>query len=520
MQSPRSDTEVSRLSALAAAPHAADGDVRPWVMHLALGALGFLAFFAMTDFEMYLRPEFGAALALLLMAFAGKRPWRELAALPLVWALGAFALFLIVHSAYVAWAWPQLAFPRQLSVAAKLLRLGVFCCVAGWWMSLRPRAIPYLLGLMVVGLVTAVLYYMPWDAWGGLWKGTVRPKFGIPENLSGQLAAVGSWLALCLVVGIWRGHLRGWRRRVLLALGLAAYASSFCVLMFSQSRGAWLAFATATPIAILGYWITSSRRNIRWASWKPILMAALISVLALIAARDMFALRFSGVEHLLAGGEATPAAEPGALRVAPPAATRDATRTTADAPSAPAAQAQRRPASVPSEAPGPVDEAETDADTVFPQLDTTVPSNRAVNIRMQLYELGVAKFKERPWLGWGLATIPPLIADAHLDMGGEHHVHLHNAYLDALVGMGLVGAGLLLLLFVLLARELLLAWKAGIISTASFWALAGCVGIVLVANNFDSLLWRFEYARAPLELLFGACVAYALMRRRAAAAHA
>ena len=483
-------------------------------MHLALGALGFLAFFAMTDFEMYLRPEFGAALALLLMAFAGKRPWRELAALPLVWALGAFALFLIVHSAYVAWAWPQLPYPRQLSVAAKLLRLGVFCCVAGWWMSLRPRAIPYLLGLMVVGLVTAVLYYMPWDAWSGLWKGTVRPKFGIPENLSGQLAAVGSWLALCLVVGIWRGHLRGWRRRVLLALGFAAYASSFCVLMFSQSRGAWLAFATATPIAILGYWITSSRRNIRWASWKPILMAALISMLALVAARDMFALRFSGVEQLLADGEAASAVASVSPRVAAGKHGAPGNGTASDSPSAPTAPAQRRPASAPRAATAPMG----DADTVFPQLDTTVPSNRAVNIRMQLYELGVAKFKERPWLGWGLATIPPLIADAHLDMGGEHHVHLHNAYLDALVGMGLVGAGLLLLLFVLLARELLLAWKAGIISTASFWALAGCVGIVLVANNFDSLLWRFEYARAPLELLFGACVAYALMRRRAAAA--
>lgn len=487
--------------------NAADGGVPPWVMHVALGALAFLAFFAMTDFEMYLRPEFGAALTLLLLGFAGKRPWRELAALPLVWALGALALFLILHAAYATWVWPQLAYPRQLSVAAKLLRLGAFCCVAGWWMSLKPRVIPYLLGLMVLGLVAAVLWYMPWGAWQELWQGTVRPKFGIPENLSGQLAAVGCWLALCLVVGIWRGPLRGRRRWLLLVLGFAAYTGSFCVLMFSQSRGAWLAFAIATPIAILGYWLTSSRRNIRWASWKPILLAAFISLLALVAARDMFALRFSGVAQLLP--EQGQAEAPGTPVDAPSEARANAPRGSS------AGAASKSPAPVATAAPNPPPQDVAQADSVFPQLDTKVPSNRAVNIRMQLYELGVDKFRERPWLGWGLATIPPLIADAHLDMGGEHHVHLHNAYLDALVGIGLVGAGLLLLLFVLLMRELVLAWQAGIISTGSFWALAGCVGIVLVANNFDSLLWRFEYARAPLELLFGVCVAYALMRRRA-----
>ena len=133
---------------------------------------------------------------------------------------------------------------------------------------------------------------------------------------------------------------------------------------------------------------------------------------------------------------------------------------------------------------------------------------------MRLYELGIARFKERPWLGWGLDSTPELIESAHLDLAGERHVHLHNSYLDALVGMGLVGSTLLLILFVLVMREMVLAWHAGIISTASFWALAGCVGIVLVANAFDSLLWRFEYARAPQELLFGCCIAYALIRRR------
>ena len=111
-----------------------------------------------------------------------------------------------------------------------------------------------------------------------------------------------------------------------------------------------------------------------------------------------------------------------------------------------------------------------------------------------------------------------LIADANLDTGGVRHVHLHNAYLDALVGIGLVGAGLLGLVFVLLMRELVLAWRSGVITTATLCVFAGCFGIVLVANAFDSLLWRFEYSRAPLEILFGCCIAYGLIRRRNSAA--
>ena len=126
------------------------------------------------------------------------------------------------------------------------------------------------------------------------------------------------------------------------------------------------------------------------------------------------------------------------------------------------------------------------------------------------------RFLERPLFGWGLDTIPLLIQRAQLPTGGEQFVHLHNAYLDALVGLGVIGAALLFAVFAMLMRELWLAWRTGIVSTASFWGLAGCVGIVLIANNFDSLLWRFEYVRAPLGLLFGCCMAYGLIRERRA----
>lgn len=490
-------------------PPLTEVDVTARLLRVALCSLGFLAFFAMTDFDLYMRPEFGAGMALLAMFFAGRTPWRELAALPVVRLLGGFIAFLIVHSFYATWVVPQIAYPDQLSTAAKLVRLGVFACVVGWWLSVCPRAIPGLLGLMVLGLLVAVLYHMPWHALPAIWEGQVRPRFGIPENLSGQLAAVGGWLALCLLIGIWRDHPRGRRRNWLLAVGFAAYAGSFCVLLFSQSRGAWLAFLSATPLAILGYWLTRRPRGIRTVPWQPILLGGLISVLLVLGARDIFAIRFAGAERMLpaaeeAAGVVAPAnrADP-AKAVDPPRVSHAPPKVSSDA--SPAAVAEPRAPTGPA----------PDAD-VTSTIDTSVPGNKAVGIRMRLYELGVEKFKERPWLGWGLDSTPALIESAHLDLAGERHVHLHNSYLDALVGMGLIGSLLLLTLFVLVMRELVLAWRSGIISTASFWALAGCVGIVLVANAFDSLLWRFEYARAPQELLFGCCIAYALIRRRSA----
>ena len=213
--------------------------------------------------------------------------------------LAVFIAFLILHAAYATWVVPVTSYSGQLSIVAKLVRLGVFCCVVGWWMSVCPRAIPGLLGLMVLGLLVAVLYHMPWQALPAIWDGQVRPRFGIPENLSGQLAAVGGWLAMCLLIGIWRDHPRGPRRSLLLAVGIAAYAGSFCVLLFSQSRGAWLAFLSATPLAILGYWLTRRPRGSRTLPWQPIVLVVLVSVVLVLAARDIFAIRFAGAERML-----------------------------------------------------------------------------------------------------------------------------------------------------------------------------------------------------------------------------
>lgn len=454
---------------------------------VALAALCFQAFFSMTDFGGQLKPEYGAAVALLAMLFAGSRPWRELIRQPATWSLALFVVFIVAHASYATVVFPSVPYSKQLSAAAELVRLGVFSWVIGWWLSLMPRAVPVLFGLMVAGLLAAALAYMPWTSLPQIWGGQLRPKLGMPENLAGQLAALGGWLALCLLLKLWNSHGRFQKRRGLMAICLLAYVGSFCALLFSQSRGAWLAFAATLPVIVLSIWYTSKREGGGAVPWPPLACVAAVSLLLLVGGRDIVVQRFAGAEQLL----------PEAV--------------TSDERTAPGVKAYRQPSAHKATKRGAGSVTAT-------KDDASKANNTAISVRIALYELGVERWRQHPLLGWGLRSTSTLIAGSGLDLKGQRHAHLHSAYLDALVGMGAVGMCLLGLFVLLLLRELVLAWRSGVISNATFWMVAGCVGIVLIANGFDSLLWRYDYSRAPLEIVFGCCMAYGVIRRRQAAA--
>lgn len=138
------------------------------------------------------------------------------------------------------------------------------------------------------------------------------------------------------------------------------------------------------------------------------------------------------------------------------------------------------------------------------------------SVRLQLVALGVQAWWAHPLLGSGLRSIAPMIAASGIHIGGYVPPHLHNTYLQAAVGLGGVGAALLAAAFGVLLRELRRARRAGLVGSALHCALLGSLGIVLVVNAFDFLLWRFNHVRAPLELLLGCCFALSLRLRRTA----
>lgn len=139
----------------------------------------------------------------------------------------------------------------------------------------------------------------------------------------------------------------------------------------------------------------------------------------------------------------------------------------------------------------------------------------SVTMRMRLYVLGWHAWEAHPFFGIGLRNIQPMIAASGIHDASYVPPHLHNAYLQALVGLGSIGAALLLAAFAILVREVWRARRSGRVNGGLCWALLGCLGIVLIANCFDYLSWHNDYMRAPLELLLGCCFALSLYRRRA-----
>jgi hypothetical protein len=240
------------------------------------------------------------------------------------------------------------------------------------------------------------------------------------------------------------------RHRIAVLAGLSvAGLLLLACLLYAQSRAAWLAAVVLIPATAIA---RAHGASGRWR--RPAAIA--IGVTALIVAAAL-GVGYGLVSHRLAGSEAI------------------------------------------------VDALANGDPAALPATSTTV--------RVQLALLGLHVWLEHPLLGIGLHDIAPTIAASGIGIGNYVPPHLHNAYLQAAVGLGSAGTALLLATFDLLMHELRLAHRAAAVGSALYWALLGSLGIVLVVNLSDCLLWRVDYVRAPLELLLGACLALSLRRR-------
>ena len=421
-----------------------------WAVRLALAALAFQAFFAMTHFGKLLRPEYGGAAALLILMVAGGKRWRELAGHPLPWLVLAFVVYAVLQAAYAARLTPALSFGKHLSYNAEPIRVGVLTCVIGAWLADRPRWMPRLLGLMVAGFVLFALVCAPWSRIDAIVAGALRLRLRYAENIVGEYAAIGL-LLLSLYAISWSPRLAGRTRIGFAILLVLAGVPLLACLLYAQSRGAWLAAALVVPFALF-----ACLRSVRHHWHRPAAIALVVATLAVIAALGV---GYALVAHRLAGGEAI-------------------------------------------------------AEALAQGELSDLPSS-SVTVRVQLAALGWHAWQTHPLWGIGLRSIQPLILTSGIHIGGYVPPHLHDAYLQAVVGLGTVGGGLLLVMFGLLARELWLVRRAENTGHVLYWALLGCLGIVLIVNLFDYLIWRFDYLRAPLEVLLGCCFALSLRRRRA-----
>jgi O-antigen ligase len=81
--------------------------------------------------------------------------------------------------------------------------------------------------------------------------------------------------------------------------------------------------------------------------------------------------------------------------------------------------------------------------------------------RLDIWHVVIREWKREPWIGYGLAGGRTLIAEGWVTVGGKTTGTAHNAILESLLAVGVIGTSLLLASALLAARELVSAFRFG-----------------------------------------------------------
>ncbi len=427
---------------------------QPWPAWLGIGALQLAAFTAVGDLPQPLQSSTAAALALLALLLMGRMPWRELRVHPLSPLLLLLAGYSLLQAAIVATPLAGQGYARQLTLDTDPLKVLIYALVFGWWLARYPRWILRTLAMLAAGWVLWALLRMPWSQLGVLADASLRLRLGYAQNLTGAFAALVLMIALC---GAWLCRRDAAGNSLLGDLrsdvwGLLCVAA-LVILLFAQSRGAWLAAACgAALLALLGRVPRARSTATPGSRWRLLGGLAVLTLLVVAyVARPAVLQRFDSGQHA-----ALAVLDGGAVSAAAP----------------------------------------------------------SVGLRIELWRFGLERIVERPLFGWGLASIESQIAAHGIRWQGYIPPHLHDTPLQVAMGMGLIGLLLLAAAFLLPYRDLWRAWRATPAARPGLALLLALALVLLVVNLFDYLAWSNGYMRGPLEIVLGCALAVSLRWRR------
>lgn len=325
----------------------------------------------------------------------------------------------------------------------------------GWVVAGDPRRARWLLALAGAGLLLRLLIQTPPGHW--------LAAFGEPAlRLDFGMTAIGSGLycgaALLGLLLLWPGQVPtdGWGRPAALIGGLLAAALLTAALLLGRSRGAWLALLLSLPVALSGILAAPGcRRRLP---------------LAVLGAATLAVLLMGGASLTRRLGDDAPAY----AALAQALGARDATA----------------------------------ADAAWEQMP-----NDSVGLRLQVWRLAAAAWRQRPWFGHGAGASEALLADAGDPALGDL-AHLHNTYMEIALRFGLVG--------LLLTGGVVAALAAGVARRAGndperhdlTRFLAGVLVLTAVWSVSDFRLLRLDF-RLYAVLLAGIAFGLGLPRREA-----
>lgn len=381
--------------------------------------------------------------------------WRRLSKQFLVWCCLLIIGYIVVRNFSPT---TQIAVDPKTQVnQAKDWALLFLFFIPAWWLSQSPKRIPTALGLMIVGFSLGILSSLNGDVLSQIVQGTRSGlHFGKPIIFGFDCAAMILGL-IVLAVYCLNPNLQLTRIQRYSCVGLTILAILFFTqgLIISQSRGVWLAIFFAIPTIFLTLKFTrQSKQQPKVMLLLP--LATLGAILALIVA-----LNWSTIQQRIS-------AEQQELGV------------------------------------------------VVNQGLNQAPLTSAT-YRLHLWEFGLNKWLERPFTGWGPGTTYALVeAENNPELRDDRNIafdHLHNAYLELVFQLGLIGIILVSLICGLMVSKIMEAYRRMRISIYFLAFLFS--NFVLIAiyslTDFRHLHWNWRFYWM---MLAGIAFAFPLMTFR------
>lgn len=397
-----------------------------------------------------IKPEYGAGLAAVMLPFAGRRAWHTLAQHPFSRVVGLFVVYIALQILYLH-AHGGGSLQYLSTPMSKPVKLGFLGVVVGTWLCLYPAMLRTVLNLMLAGFVVQSFIGLVQAGPAVLLNDHVRLTIGYPANLGAMFFGMATVATLLAAIDA-SGKPRQWHATRWRTIVYAACFVFFAIcLVLSGSRGAWLATLMATPFVVFFY--LRHRRDAgtgvaRKPPWQAISLGVALCAIVVAAAYRM----------------ATTGRLQGFVQIA--------------------------------------------GDFLGGRV-ANIPMS-SVGIRLHLLDYGLHLFTRHPLLGEGLAAIAGLIQETDIRAGSFVPAHMHDAYLQALVGFGAIGSALMIWGAVVLVRGARANFRRDAGRPLEYWVLAAMGTVAAVANLFDSLAWRLVEARIPLELLLGCAFALSL----------
>ena len=372
------------------------------------------------------------------------RVWSVARRSPLIWLSVISIVYILLRATGAVQTDPGSAH-YHWNDALTLSALCLFPIVA-WSVGARQHRILIALGLALFGFVFARLEDLGTEWMGDEgWRILVqwlysRDPMGLGSVIAlGQYSSAAALGVVLMTPRVWNSINTESLRWIVIFLWLILALFLMELVVMSQSRGAWIALAAVTMAIIVSEWMQPTSKKRRADLFLLTLVIIMMAVLGYLN-RELITSRVtqeSGtIKQVIKGdfGEVSARNKDGGVR--------------------------------------------------------------SVGVRVHMMRFGVDSWRENPVFGYGPGATPLLLREKEeVSMG--IYTDMHNIYLETLLRLGLVGAGLLLAGLCLIGYSAWRACREGFLDRDVFLVLAGAIALHLLVGfiNFRMLDqdWRFYW---------------------------